>query len=81
LNVAVYIVAAVLQRVKGKWVTYVLPCATVGQAHVFVGRWHEVSNRLVLLIAGLDIETSELLVRETRKLDWNMILSALILRQ
>ena len=77
----IYIVTAVLWRIKGKWVTYVLPTATAGQPHVFVSRWHELSNWFVLLIACLDIETSELLIRETGNLNWNKILSALVLQQ
>jgi hypothetical protein len=78
LNLAVYIVTAVLQRVQGKWVTYVLACATAGQPHVFVDRWQELSHRLVLLSACLHIETFELLIRQTGKLNWNVILSVLI---
>jgi hypothetical protein len=58
-----------------------MPCATAGEPHVFVGRWLETSNRLVLLVARLDIETSELLIRETGKVDWNIIWSALILKE
>jgi hypothetical protein len=81
LNLAVYIATAVLQRVQGKWVTYVLPSTTAGQPHVFVDRWQELSHRLVLLSACLDIETSELLIRETGKLNWNVIQLVLVSKQ
>jgi len=80
LNLAVYVVTAVLQRVQGKCVTYVLPSATAGQPHVFVDRWQELSHRLVLPSACLDVETSELLIRETGKLNWNVILLVLTFR-
>jgi hypothetical protein len=51
--------------------TYVLSFAAAPQYHVLVIRWLEMSHRLVVPVAGLDVEAPKLLVVQTGNLNWN----------